>query len=99
MGQIENFQGQSHMELVFIATAFKPKSVPVGEIKFDSKIIDPLNSFNDVEGLFQAPSSGNYLFFFDSAVKANFTSNYYSQVSVYVNGNFKYNFFETVAVP
>jgi len=99
--QLENFQGQSHMELVFIATAFKTKRVPVGEIKFDSKIIDPLNSFNDVEGLFQVPSSGNYLFFFDSFVSVNLkhTSNYYSQVSVYVNGNLKYLFPETVSDP
>ena len=75
------------------------KKVPQGEITFHNKVIDPLNSFNIAEGLFQVPSSGNYLFFFNSAVKANFTSTPYSMIYVYVNGNIKYKFTENIAKP
>lgn len=75
------------------------KTFPQGKIEFDNKVIDPLNSFNDAEGLFQVPSSGNYLFFFNSAVQANFTSTPYSMIYVYVNGNIKYKFTENIAKP
>merc|ERR1712198_463434 len=90
--RLENLQGFSTIEIVFIVTATKTNGyIPTGIIKFDDKIIDNSNSFDIKEGKFIVPSSGNYLFFFDST-----TSNTgYSDVTAYVNGNYGHHFRES----
>merc|ERR1712198_103423 len=53
----------------FIVTATKTDGyIPTGVITFDDKVIDPSNAFNIQEGKLIVPSSGNYLFFFNSHV-------------------------------
>ena len=80
----------------FVVTATKTGQrpfghIPKGVIIFDEKLIDNSNSFIIEEGKFIVPSSGNYLFFFNSdAVNTG-----HSNVEVYLNGNLNYYFWET----
>ena len=76
----------------FVVTATKTEGhIPKGVIIFDEKLIDNSNSFIIEEGKFIVPSSGNYLFFFNSdAVNTG-----HSNVEVYLNGNLNYYFWET----
>ena len=77
----------------FIVTATKSNGHIPGRsvITFDDKVIDHSNSFIIEEGKFIVPSSGNYLFFFNSdAVNTG-----HSNVEVYLNGNLNYYFWET----
>merc|ERR1712136_593130 len=90
--KLENFQGQSTIEPAFIVIATKTANyIQKDVIAFDEKVIDHSNSFNIEEGIFKVPSSGSYLFFFDSFA----TNTGCSEVGVYVNGNEIYYFSET----
>merc|ERR1712126_221168 len=91
--RLKNFQGHSAIETAFIVTETRTLWVK-GVIKFEKKIIDPTNSFNVEEGIFQVPTSGNYLFFFQSSAFKTGRS----WVNVYVNGSQKYSFRETSGV-
>merc|ERR1712198_267329 len=76
----------------FIVTATKKGFIPAESvITFDDKVIDPSNSFDIQRGTFNVPSTGNYLFFFNSDAY----NTGYSRVDVYVNGNLTYQFYET----
>ena len=58
--------------------------IPTGNINFDEKVIDHSNSFDS--GAFKAPSSGNYLFLFDSYVGCPATYDACpAEVTVYVH--------------
>ena len=77
----------------FIVTAINSNGhIPGGSvITFDEKVIDHSNSFIIEEGKFIVPSSGNYLFFFNSdAVNTGG-----SVVEVCLNGVTDYYFYET----
>jgi len=77
----------------FIVTATKTNGyIPTGVITFYDKVIDPSNAFNIQEGKLIVPSSGNYLFFFNSHADDT------SLVHVYVNGNEVYEFYESIGV-
>ena len=87
------FLSKSLSSYRFIVTATKSNGHIPGKsvITFDDKVIDHSNSFVIEEGKFIVPSSGNYLFFFNSdAVNTG-----HSNVEVYLNGNLNYYFWET----
>jgi len=89
--QVEDFKGLSTIEISFIVTATKAVDyIPQGVITFDEKVIDNSNSFVIEEGKFIVPSSGFYLFLFDSQA----WSTKYSKVYVQVNGNLVHSFAE-----
>jgi len=89
--QLENFQGHSAIDLAFIVTATKTGNIPSGVIAFDDKVSDHSNSFDAEEGKFIVPSSGNYLFFFNSLTFNTGPS----CVDVIVNNTPVYDFYES----
>merc|ERR1712136_439957 len=61
------FENTTTSNVGFIVTATKTHGyIPEGVITFYDKVIDPSNAFNIQEGKLIVPSSGNYLFFFNS---------------------------------
>ena len=73
----------------FIVTATGSQGyISGGSITFDDKMIDHYNSFDVDTGIYKAPETGTYLFFFNSlATNSGF-------VSVYVNDRMVYKFTE-----